>query len=319
VKRVGLVAGLLMFTHASAQPPPIPTPEPPPSPEPDAAPPPPVEDAAPAAEPAAEPSASEDVIEPPSADMIDPSQLPVEPAPVSSRYPRSFVERPLVLPRGVHEVVITGRVGRETVDDLYLEYALAQLGVRFGRGGYEVDAGFEVMVHDDHNFREELVLPLVRRIYAGISWQLSDTSIGVQGVLGNAGTRFQRYSPSLTVSHKLRPSERGAIILSGAADYNYGNQVGAGDVPFVTHRFGVYATATGRIQAGRFVALQLSGSAAYFQHADDHVMDSSYDQLSASAALLISISTTVDVSPYVSLGAAGELAIVTGGLVLSIR
>ena len=148
--------------------------------------------------------------------------------------------------------------------------------------------------------------------------------MGVQGVIGNVGSDLQRYSPSLVVGHLVRPSATGAIYFSGGVDYNYGTAPGYRGQTEVSHRFAAFAGAAALLQATPVLALRVSGGVAQFKYVDDYhsSIDDTYRELSAGAALLVSASPTVDVSPYVGYSSIDKVDKVDGygaGLSIAIR
>lgn len=291
-------------------------PEPPPAPPPEPIPPPPDEDTAPTPpEPA-----------PRSPDRIDPSEVPIDLPPPVPPYPRSFVDRPVVLPRGMRLVSFGASVGRETVQNYRLDAAGTHIGGAFGVGGIELGAGVDLMIlHDDN--RDPTIdatddVPVFQRAHVGVTLPLpAETYVDVDAVIGNVGTDFQRYSPSLLIGHKFRPSESGAVFVSVGADYNYGNDITYYDERFVYHRFGAYAGGTARIQASPAVALQVRGSISQFRYVDDYHYSNndSFRGIAGGGAVLISASQTVDVSASLSASTVGALDDYGAGVSVTIR
>jgi hypothetical protein len=321
-----LALGVMTSTHAFGEEPPL-TPADPWAEDPPAPPP-------PAPPPAAEPAVEPPPVEPPpttepavpadapaaaSDDMIDPSELPLE-GELPSSYPRPFVERPLLLPRGLSEFSVGMGVGRESVGDVRLQYLTGHLSGRRAFERFELSLGGNVVLLHENNIPEgydEPEIPLFQRVFVALQWRLpADISIGLQGVVGNLLSDYQRYSPSLFVRGKIRTSKRGAIYFSGGGDYNYQNEENYGE-GYVSHRFAVFASGTAILQATSDVALQVGGSAALYRYVDP--IDTSYRALSASVSLLISAGERVDVSPYVTIGQVAELETFGGGVTVTKR
>jgi hypothetical protein len=272
--------------------------------------------------PAPPPPAAAEPVPPVDDETIAPSQLPVEAPPKLPRYPRSFVERPLMLPDGLREGHVTGTLGRETVEDFELLYAMGTFGATVGLDGAQVNFGINLLLYDDINVPDvDPNLPVLQRIYLSVGWELpSETVVSLQGVIGNAGSRFQRYSPSLFIAHKIRTSASGAIYVSGGVDYNYGNEGDSGGARLVSHRIGGYAGATARVQTSDDVALQVSASFAQFFFVDDHRrMEDSYHSYSGGGAMLVAINETTDLAVGASIGMTAEVHMISGGLTFTKR
>jgi hypothetical protein len=254
--------------------------------------------------------------------VIDPRELPIDEPFTPSPYPRSFVERPVVLPRGMRTFSIAGSIGRQAIGDYRVRYGGGSVGVGLGYDGFAVDLGANFNIYDEHNIPDASVdVPLIQRLYAGVTWQLpSESYVDVTAVLGNVSTRYQRYSPSVSIGHKFRPSDRGAIYVNGAVDYNRENEELNDGSPHVSHRVAAYAGGTARIQATPLLAVQASGSVAQAKYVDDRPrMVDAYRSISASAAVMISVSETADVSAFVGVSSTGSVDVTSGGLTVTMR
>jgi hypothetical protein len=286
---------------------------PPPDPAP---PPPPADDAVPAApDPAPAPAARSD-------DTIAPSEVPVDAPPPLPPYPRSFVDRPVVLPRGVYVLSISGAMGRDSVADSHVDSVVAHVGGAFGFDRFDLGVGVDLGVFHDDNFDMPIDSPVFQRALVGASLRLpAESFVAVQGIIGSVGSRRQRYSPSLFVGHKFRPSESAAIYVSGGVDYNYGHEVDYGDNVYVSHRVAAFAGGTARVQAAPLVALQVSGSVAQYKYIDEHNYNTTvpFRELSGGAAVLLSAGKTADVSAFFSISSTGPIVSVDGGLGVSVR
>jgi hypothetical protein len=165
-------------------------------------------------------------------------------------------------------------------------------------------------------------VPTFQRAIVGVSWLLpAETYLGVQGVIGNVGNRRQRYSPSLFVGHKFRPSESSAIYVSGGVDYNYGHEIDYGDSVYVSHRVAAFAGGTARVQATPLLALQVSASVAQYKYIDEHNYNTTvpFRSLTGGASVLVAAGETVDVSVFFSASTTVVVEDFSGGLGLSFR
>lgn len=305
VWRVACFVVVAVPALASAQPAPDDPPAPPTTPAPSSTP----------------PAASKPTTAPDPNEFIDPSRLPIEAVPVLPPYPRSFVDRPVVLPRDLYEATLEADVGRESQADFRVDYLGA--GVR---GAIGLDP-FELAVRVDldlaHHANQELAAEIatVQRTLASLQWRLpADSYMGVQAVIGNVNTRRQRYSPSLFVGHKFRPSETGAVFVDVGVDYNYGNELD-GDVAYVSQRFSAYAGGAALLQVTPELALRVGATLAQYKYIDDfHTpANDSYRTISGSGAVLLSASQTVDVSLGVTIASIGAVDNVSGGVSVTVR
>ncbi|HLL22057.1 MAG TPA: hypothetical protein VK427_07995, partial [Kofleriaceae bacterium] len=252
-------------------------------------------------------------------EMISPSEVPIDDTADLQRYPRAFVERPLVLPHGIVELWAAARTARETFRDNWVEYGGASVGVTVGRGAYELGTGTDFLVFETDNLSEEAgEPPTFQRWHASAVVQVApQTSLGVQGVVGVPMSRFRRYSPSLDVAHKFRPSPRGAIVVHGGVDYNYGRA--GSNAQVVTHLLGAYAGAAVSVQVTPLVALRLGGRVAQYKYVDRfYGATKSFGWVSAGATILISISERADLSLFLG-RSSGPVDTTSGGLTFTIR
>jgi hypothetical protein len=259
---------------------------------------------------------------PPSDDVISPSELPVDVKPSPPPYPRRFVDRPLVLPRGVNELSVSANAGLQSVADYELTYGGASAGASFGFTTFEINLGVYVIpLYADNRVDVPDDVPLFQKLSASVLWRLpAELYAGVQGVLGNVGHRRQRYSPSIFVGHRFRPSELTALTVSAGLDSNFGHEVRSDEV-YSTRVVGGYGTASGLLQLTPTMALRVSGTVAQYKYFDDHhhSTNDTYRVVQGGGALLLSVSETVDLSPSFSASSAGEVVTVGGGMSLSIR
>jgi hypothetical protein len=252
---------------------------------------------------------------------LDTRQAPVEPPVFPPPVPRAFVDRPLVLPRGVGEFSIGARMSTERVEDVRATFGGAGASIAKGFGGFDLALGVDLLFLQDDNLSDGEQLekvPLVQRLVGTVTFALpNDSYLGLSGVAGVPFSRYRRYSPSVFVGHKFRPSKRLAIIVSGGADYNRGK---AYDTDRVAHRVGGYGNATARFQVTPEFALQASGTIAQIKYVDpDHSMYSASSSLGGSAGILISISETADLTLNVGMASSGDYEVTSGGIGVTMR
>ncbi len=253
--------------------------------------------------------------------VSDPNPVPTDAERPPPPYPRSFVDRPILLPPGVREISVSSTVGRETLGDLRGDYLGLGGGAGFGYHGFELDLGVQLVPLYDANV-EGAEAPLFQRLLASVSWSLpEDWYLAVQGVVGNVGNRRQRYSPSITVGHRFRIHEKVVLFTSGGVDYNRGREVTYYDQTYVNHRFSAFGGGTLRLQATPEVAFQLGGSYAISKLYDMTLFErsTSYHGISGRAAMLISASDDIDVAPFFSVSSVLDLDTYSVGLSVTVR
>jgi hypothetical protein len=243
-------------------------------------------------------------------------------APARPAYPRSFVDRPMILPSGLQQFQFSGHIGRESVDEYKLDYAGGTVGIVRGARTFEAAIGMDLTLLHNDNFpdRVKQTVPLFRRVSLAFNFRLPyETLIGVQGVVGNLGTSRQRYSPSVYVEHKIRPSEKGAIFVGGGVSYSHDNQE-VDDYDFTTKEAGGWAMLAGRVQVTPEFAAQVSGTAAAYKFVDDRRRNQdSYTSVGGEASLWISVTENADLIPFFGMSSVEDLEVMSGGLSMRMR
>jgi hypothetical protein len=187
-----------------------------------------------------------------SEDQIDPSQLPVESAPQRAPYPRSLVERTLLLPPGRSEITVAVGLGHENASDIGLLYGAVSIDGRFAVGRFEPAAGIYVVPLYGLAAADagDVEVPLVQRLFAGTKLRIADeTALAIQERAMNIDSVFRGVASRLFAEHRFRTSDRGAIQLGGGIEYIVSSQPGWYVDRVYFHHVSAFATAA-RTAAG---------------------------------------------------------------------
>lgn len=156
-------------------------------------------------------------------EVIDPSQLPVKTEAPRPVVPRSLVQRTLLIPSRVNEGWVSSAGGQQTyrqVDGSTWRYVAAGAGGRLGFGFGELFAGFTLAIVHTDPAKGMVEVPIFQNMSAGMTFRIGDdTGVGAAFTGSALDSDFSVYAPSVHVSHKLRTSDDGAIVLAADASY----------------------------------------------------------------------------------------------------
>lgn len=258
-------------------------------------------------------------------ELIDASQLPVDeqPAPPPP-YPRELVKRPLLLPPGRHEVGFSVGMGEQRLEELAVRYARLTGVWRLSLGLNEIYAGMMLVpVHGEAlPMGAELDIPVLQHLYAGTKLAIAEeTALGIQALLGTPGRDTTYYSPTLYVTHRFHPSDRGALEISGGVDYAYQRQPTGYGAHFGLHRLAAFASGAAELQMTSVVALRVAGNIAQYKYTDSRgfIPPESFRSHSYSGSLQLSVTENVDLTPFFTIEVRGPLKAVGGGLGVAVR
>jgi hypothetical protein len=190
--RVGFVGCLVASTAFAQEPEQVPEPPPPPDP--------PVTTPAPAPVPTPAPT----------------------PAVEEQGYPRSLVQRPLLLPANTVEATAIVGVQRTTLGSDSIELYLGELRVRYGIGAADFEAGGSVLIADSYPDMFMVETETFRSAFAGGRFLMAtDTTVGVQFSYNNFGSNAKQYQPRVVATTKRHLTPKSAIEFSvlGGIDY----------------------------------------------------------------------------------------------------
>lgn len=237
-------------------------------------------------------------------------------------YPRSFIDRPLILPSGMISLEVAGNYRRQTFEDTRLRLAGSTTEVGFGFGQAEIVLGSELLLYQNDNIPDYTIdEPTFQEAYASAALAVdAATYVRISGAVGGVASDARRYSPSLSIVHRTRTSENVALWTVGRGEYSYADTMTAGGQDYVAHRLGARGSATLRAQVAPDVAFSMGVTVAAFKYVDRfHAQDDTSISLSGHAGLAIAASDAMDIGAYTSVQSFDEILVLGAGVSITVR
>ncbi|MFN0249795.1 MAG: hypothetical protein ACKV2T_23130 [Kofleriaceae bacterium] len=186
---------------------------------------------------------------------------PVAPAP---RYPRTLVDRPLLMPEGTFDIGLPFAF-RNDRSTFFTPYGY------FGTSAFEFHAGVDLQIGDQPERDSTLAALVIGGLREVAPDRVPGLAVGAQLVGVRLGAELPRFSPKLLASYKRRLAPFFAIVPSASLGYTVGQAFDETDqVEGTVHQFDGTLMLRAQLQAGRILAFEALISMGYFQDLGDY-------------------------------------------------